>query len=67
VRGEEEEEEEEKGWGSMEIVKVIYRDYPEELHGPAEGGVVQVLRKLEAEGRVQEVEGRWMLVEKATL
>ncbi|KAK3055772.1 hypothetical protein LTR09_003006 [Extremus antarcticus] len=55
---------EEEGWGSMEIVKVVYREYPEHLHGPAEGGVVQVLRKLEGEGRVRGKEGRWTLMEK---
>ncbi|TKA24233.1 hypothetical protein B0A50_05997 [Salinomyces thailandicus] len=37
--------------GSMEIVKVVYKGYPEGLWGPAEGGVVQVLGKLEGEGR----------------
>ena len=43
-----------KGGGKIakEIVKVIYKDYPVSLHKPAEGGVVQVLKKLEAEGRV---------------
>ncbi|KAK5173089.1 uncharacterized protein LTR77_003211 [Saxophila tyrrhenica] len=44
-----------EGWTSMEIVKVVYRQYPEHLHGPAEGGVVQVLRKLEGEGGGGEV------------
>lgn len=41
-----------KGFTSMEIVKVVYGDVPESLHIPAEGGVRQVLRKLEEEGRV---------------
>lgn len=59
-------------WGSMEIVKVVYAKYPANLHGPAEGGVKQVLRKLEGDGRVQEVKGsgKWRLVdggEKAAL
>ncbi|KAK0365798.1 hypothetical protein LTR02_004090 [Friedmanniomyces endolithicus] len=45
------------GWSSMGIVKVVYKAYPEGLHGPAEGGVVQVLRKLEGEGRVERVGG----------
>ena len=30
---------------SMDVVKVVYKDYPENLWVPAEGGVVQVLRK----------------------
>ena len=40
---------------AMQIVKVIYKDYPENLHEPAEKGVVQVLRKLEGEGMVVRV------------
>lgn len=49
------------GWESMEVVKVVYKDYPESLHVPAEGGLRLVLRKLEGEGRVREVGGRWVL------
>ncbi|RMD40863.1 hypothetical protein DV735_g4270, partial [Chaetothyriales sp. CBS 134920] len=41
-----------KEWGSMDLVKVIYQNYPESLHIPAEGGVKQVLGKLLKEGRV---------------
>ncbi|KAI6788713.1 Metallo-hydrolase/oxidoreductase [Hortaea werneckii] len=49
---------------SMDVVKVVYKDYPENLWVPAEGGVVQVLRKLEGEGRVRLLEnGDWKLVE----
>lgn len=56
------------GWSSMGIVKVVYKDYPENLHGPAEGGVVQVLKKLEGEGRVRQVEhGRWGVSERSAL
>ena len=40
-----------EGWSPMEIVKVIYKDVPVELHVSAERGVVQVLRKLQAENR----------------
>ena len=40
-----------EGWSPMEIVKVIYKDIPEELHLSAECGVLQVLRKLQAEDR----------------
>lgn len=50
-------------WTPMQVVKVVYKDYPEELHAPAEGGVVQILKKLEIDGRVaSESEGkRWKL------
>ncbi|KAI7695526.1 Metallo-hydrolase/oxidoreductase [Hortaea werneckii] len=49
---------------SMDVVKVVYKDYPENLWVPAEGGVVQVLRKLEEEGRVRLLEnGNWKLAE----
>ncbi|CZR57526.1 probable metallo-beta-lactamase domain protein [Phialocephala subalpina] len=39
-------------WESMEIVKIIYKDVPENLHVPAHGGVMQILRKLEEEEKV---------------
>ncbi|RMZ35546.1 hypothetical protein D0859_00370 [Hortaea werneckii] len=49
---------------SMDVVKVVYKDYPEKLWVPAEGGVVQVLRKLEGEVRVRLMEnGNWKLAE----
>jgi len=51
----------EAGWGSMELVKVIYSKYPEALHGPAEGSLRHVLRKLQGEGKVREERGRWFL------
>jgi endoribonuclease LACTB2 len=56
-------------WTSMEIVKIIYKDVPESLHLPANGGVVQVLRKLEEEDKVVE-DGRterWSLRNRAAL
>lgn len=40
-----------QGWTPLELVAVIYRDVPESLHLPASHGVLQVLRKLEDEGR----------------
>lgn len=59
------------GWTSMQIVRVVYQGYPENLLEPAEGGVVQVLKKLEGEGRVkQRSDGesvRWSLTGKAAL
>ncbi len=52
----------------MELVKVIYRDEREDLHVPAANGVVQVLRKLEAEDKVEQRQpGRWQIADKATL
>lgn len=36
----------------MEIVKIIYKDVPENLHEPAAHGVVQILQKLAEEGKV---------------
>jgi ribonuclease/clavin/mitogillin len=55
-------------WGSMEMVKVIYKDVPENLHEPAEGGLLQLLRKLEGEGRVEKANnGKWRLGKKAVL
>ncbi|KAK4173439.1 putative metallo-beta-lactamase domain protein [Triangularia setosa] len=60
----------EKGWTLMGLVRVIYKDIPESLHVPAAGGVVQILKKLEREGRVRVreegvgEEDRWVLVEK---
>ncbi|KAF0317735.1 hypothetical protein K4K61_008663 [Colletotrichum sp. SAR11_59] len=46
-------------WTPMELVKVIYRDVPEELHVPASSGVVQILEKLEREDRVSQSGDRW--------
>ena len=55
-------------WGVMDLVKVIYRDVPEELHIPASGGVMQILRKLEHEGKVGlGEEERWRLTDRSTL
>ncbi|KAL1956196.1 hypothetical protein VTO42DRAFT_7543 [Malbranchea cinnamomea] len=39
-------------WAPIDIVKVIYKDIPKELHLSASHGVNQVLMKLEADGRV---------------
>jgi glyoxylase-like metal-dependent hydrolase (beta-lactamase superfamily II) len=50
-------------WTSMEIVKVVYKAYPESLHVPAEGGVKQVLKKLDGEGRVAKEGERWRVRE----
>jgi ribonuclease/clavin/mitogillin len=62
-----EEDKGKKGWQSMELVRVIYKGYPENLHGPAERGVLQVLEKLKKEGKVHEDEGAWFLQSKPAL
>jgi ribonuclease/clavin/mitogillin len=56
-------------WTSMEIVKIIYKDVPENLHLPANGGVVQVLQKLEVEEKVVQDSKteRWRLKNRAAL
>jgi len=56
-------------WTSMEIVKIIYKDVPENLHLPANGGVVQVLQKLEEEEKVVQDSKRetWRLKNRAAL
>lgn len=52
----------------MQLVKLIYKDVPESLHEPAARGVVQVLWKLQGEGRVVQVQDqRWQLAGKAAL
>jgi len=56
-------------WTSMEIVKIIYKDVPENLHLPANAGIIQILHKLEEEGKVVEDSGAgaWRLRNKAAL
>ncbi|TPX09579.1 uncharacterized protein E0L32_009180 [Thyridium curvatum] len=49
-------------WTAIELVRVIYRDVREDLHPAAERGLLQILDKLEKEGRVQRLDGgRWKL------
>jgi glyoxylase-like metal-dependent hydrolase (beta-lactamase superfamily II) len=50
-------------WTVMELVKNIYRDVPETLHPAAARGVVQILQKLQREGRAVVVDDgeRWRL------
>jgi glyoxylase-like metal-dependent hydrolase (beta-lactamase superfamily II) len=51
-------------WTVMQLVRSIYSDVPESLHPAAAGGVVQILRKLEKEGKVTVSDDgeRWRLV-----
>ncbi len=56
-------------WASMEIVKVIYQDVPENLHTPAHGGIMQVLWKLQQEDKIIQDPSteRWKIRNRATL
>ena len=57
-----------EGRTPAEVVRVVYRDVPLSLHEAAEGGVLQVLGKLEEEGRVVKGgRGRWKLAGKEAL
>jgi len=57
------------GWTSRELVKVIYKHYPESLWEPAERGVLQILEKLGAESKVRwdEASATWALGGKSSL
>ncbi|KAJ9134728.1 Metallo-beta-lactamase superfamily protein [Pleurostoma richardsiae] len=48
-------------WAPIDLVRVIYQDVPENLHLAAQGGLVQILRKLEKEGKVSQDQGKWRL------
>lgn len=56
-------------WTSMEIVKIIYKDVPENLHLPANGGVIQILLKLQGEDKVSQdsASESWKLNNRAAL
>jgi glyoxylase-like metal-dependent hydrolase (beta-lactamase superfamily II) len=43
------------GLTPMQIVKVVYKEVPKTLHLAAEGGVVQILKMLEADGKVERI------------
>jgi endoribonuclease LACTB2 len=57
------------GLGTLDMVKIIYRDTPENLYFAASRGVMQILEKLLTEGKVShnEEEGTWMPTSKAVL
>ncbi|EPS35683.1 hypothetical protein H072_10833 [Dactylellina haptotyla CBS 200.50] len=48
---------------SMDIVKVIYKDYPENLYEAAERGVIQILDLLVKEGKAIKDNGKWRIKE----
>lgn len=54
-----------QGWTPMEIVKIIYKDYPENLHEPAEGGIRQILDKLRQDGKVSSIDDSIWVVDKS--
>lgn len=56
-------QQEKEYWTPLELVKKIYRDVPESLHLPASHGVLQVLMKLEDEGKTvhDSTSGGWSL------
>jgi endoribonuclease LACTB2 len=56
-------------WTSKEMVKIIYKDVPENLHEPANGSVMQILYKLEGEDKVTDnaARGTWRLKSRAAL
>ncbi|EMR82954.1 putative metallo-beta-lactamase superfamily protein [Botrytis cinerea BcDW1] len=60
-------DEEADEWTSMEIVKIIYKNVPENLHIPANGGIVQILNKLHSDERVVKEQDRWKLKTRAAL
>lgn len=48
---------------ARDLVKIIYKDVPENLHDAAERGVVQILEKLRKEGKVEKTDdGKWQIV-----
>ncbi|KAI4204664.1 MAG: hypothetical protein LQ350_000979 [Teloschistes chrysophthalmus] len=53
---------------SMDIVKIVYKDYPENLYGPAAWGVLQILEKLAKEGKTSQSEDgdQWQIANKPT-
>ncbi|KAG8529227.1 uncharacterized protein KY384_005862 [Bacidia gigantensis] len=59
---------EQGGATPMEIVKVVYKDYPENLWEPAAKGVLAILQKLEGEGKAEHVgNDKWRITKKPTL
>jgi endoribonuclease LACTB2 len=55
------------GLTPMELVRVIYREVPEALYPAAAGGVVQILYKLQGEGKVSSHGDKWRLSDRSAL
>ncbi|EWC45866.1 hypothetical protein DRE_04873 [Drechslerella stenobrocha 248] len=47
--------------GSMDIVKVVYKGYPENIYEAAERGVLLILGKLLKDGKVERVGEKWKI------
>lgn len=53
----------------MELVQIVYKDVPKNLHEPAAKGVLQILRKLQNQEKVKELAegGRWRISNSSAL
>lgn len=62
-------DDETRGWTPRELVKIIYKDVPENLHDAAERGIIQILQKLKSENKVVEDAdgGKWRLASNPSL
>ncbi|KAF4453745.1 putative metallo-beta-lactamase domain protein [Fusarium austroafricanum] len=49
-------------WTATELVEVIYKDVPKNLHPAARGGILQILGKLEGEGCVAHDGDKWKML-----
>lgn len=49
-------------WSAMDLVEVIYKDVPRTLYPAACSGVLQILGKLEGEGRVAHEGEKWRII-----
>lgn len=62
-----------RSWTGMDIVKIVYKDVREDLHMAACAGVLQILGKLEHEGKIARADdglsdkGYWTLTGQAAL
>ena len=61
-------DDETRAWTPRELVKIIYKDVPENLHDAAERGVIQILQKLKQEKKVvEDIDGnKWRIAKNAS-